>query len=322
MTQTEQVKLPELANSVKVVGTLKEVNLEIKPNKKDPSVKQIMGDIVVTVVDGQRINEHRVNLFAKETGKLFKGYKTIKDTYKSSDLVGSENADRVSVVGSISGNDYMNSEGELISTNRIRGLFVNRVEQKDIAKDPSLATDSAVAQVELVVTGFTEVLGQDDVPTGELYIKGFTVGYNNSIVELKKMVIGEDLAEAVRSMYPENSTGKLNFKMNNYVEVVERKKENFDVPGFGIQVDIGGTFDRYVNELRLIGGVPPYYDEREYTEENIKLAKQTRALHLEEIKNAVPATPPAKQADPNTFGQDPFSTTSATIDISDDDLPF
>lgn len=319
----QTVKLPELGNNVKIVGTLKEVNLEIKPNKKDPKVKQIMGDVVVTVIENNKVHEHKAQLFAKDSSKLFKGYKTIKDTYKPSDVYGTEDADRVSIVGSITGNDFMNGQGELISINKVRGLFVNRIEEKDIMKDASLANDMAVAQLELVVTGFQEIT-KDDVPTGEYKIGGFTVGYNESVTELKNMVIGADLADAVQSMYTDNSTGKLTFKMNNYVEVVEKKKDGFDeVPGFGVQVDIAGTVEKRVNELRVIGGVPPYYDERALDEDKIKLAKQVRALHLEEVKNAVPAAPPKTQTKPaGGFGDDPFAQPGQTIDIKDDDLPF
>jgi hypothetical protein len=332
---TEQKKLKELANAVRIVGTLKEINLEIKPNKKDPSVTQIMGDLVVLVKDKQnnRINEHKVKLFAKDSGKLFKGYKTIKETYRSIDQDGAEYADRISVTGSISGNDFMNQAGELISTNDIRGLFINRVDEQALSKDPSLAEDSAVAQIELVVNGIRPLTDREGVETGEYRIDGFTVGYNNGVTVLRNIVVGEDLADVINDNYSQNSTGKLTFAINHYVEVQEKPQSSLaEAGGFGVQVDIEGTVEKHVRELRVIGGFPPYYDERALEESDIQLAKQIRELRLQEIKNSVPSTP--VQTGQGGFGAnaqpgfgatptnaDPFANAGA-IDISDEDLPF
>lgn len=326
---SEQKKLHELANNVRIVGTLKEVNLEVKPNKNDPKVKQIMGTIVVLVEDKENncVHEHEVNLFAKDSSKLYKGYVTIMNEYKAADVVGKENADRIVVTGSIDENMYVGQDGTLKEFNRIRGLFVNRIDETAITRDPSLVNDSAIAQVEVVVENIRQLTDNDGIETGEYAIDAFTVGYNNSVVKLRNIVVGADLADVVTEHYEVNSTGKLTFAMNNYVELEERQEENpftSNQGGFGIQVDISsGPIKKYVRELRVIGGFPPYLDERALDEEDIKFAKQIRALKIQEVKNNVPATPPV-QTGVGGFGAnaDPFATNSQSIEISDDDLPF
>lgn len=303
-------KLRELENKLRIVGTLKEVNLQEKPTKKGDNA--IFGNIIVeTLIDG-KLSNHRVELFAKETGKLFKGYKTILTQFKDSDTVGKENADRVSVTGNIDGNDYVNQEGKLISGNRNRGLFINRVTDQDLR-------DEAVAQIELVVTNTREVMKNDE-PTGELYIDGFTVGYNDGVIELRNMIVGQDLADVISDNYEPNSTGKLTFEINNYVVMEEKPKDEAADTGFGQQVEMD-TFERRVRELRVIGGFPPHVDERAYELEDIQLAKKIRALHLQEVQST-PATPPVTQS--GGFGAPGFAAPngSAPIDISDDDLPF
>lgn len=313
---TDQRKLRELTNAVRITGTLKEMNLEVKPNKKDPTVKQIQGNIVVlSVVDG-KVNEHRVELFAKETSKLFKGYETVKNEYKSADVVGVENATRLTVTGSVDGNDYYGQDGQLREVNRVRGLFVNRVD------DPSIQ-DEAIAQIELVVKNLRPLTDREGIETGEYGIDAFTVGYNQSVIVLKNLIVGADLAEVITSNYQIGSTGKLTFNINNYAEVVE-KPVSADAGGFGIQVEIGDEVKNYVRNLKVVGGFPPYYDERAFEEEDIVLANRIRALHLQELANTA-ATPPAQSGGfGNTSFSKPAGSTAApgSVDISDDDLPF
>lgn len=316
---TEQRKLKELQNTVRITGTVKEINLEVKPNKKDPSVKQIQGNIVVQSIIGDKVNNHRVELIAKESSKLFKGYDTIRKEAKSIDVSGKEAATRVTVTGSIDGNDYVSQDGQLHETNRIRGLFVNRLEGEQAA-----VPDAAIAQIELVVTGFRPIV-KDEEETGEFTIDAFTIGYNSSVIKLQNLVVGTDLADVITENYEENSTGKLTFQINNYVEVVEKEVDPFEeaAGGFGVQVDLGNEVRNYTRNLKVIGGFPPYLDERALEDEDIVFAKQIRALKLQEVLNNVPATPPTQ---PGGFGNngfgDPFANDNKTIDISDDDLPF
>jgi hypothetical protein len=331
---SEQKKLRELSNNVRIVGTLKSIDLEVKPNKNDPSVKQIMGSITVMVEDkvNNRVHEHDINLFAKESSKLFKGYLTVKNEFKAADVVGAEHADRVQITGSIDENIYMGSDGKLKEFNRNRGLFVNRVDAKSLEKQPGLANDESLAQIEIVVENIRPLTDKEGIETGEYAIDAFTVGYNNGVTKLKNIVIGQDLADVITENYEVGSTGKLTFALNNYVELEELEQEQDPFAsqgGFGVTTDISnGPIKHYVRELRVIGGFPQYLDERALDEDDVKLAKQIRALKVQEIQNSVPATPQMNQAGKGGFGvnnSDPFAdpfTGAGQIDISDDDLPF
>lgn len=319
---SEQIVLKELLNSQRIVGTLKEMNLERKPNKKDPSKTQIQGNIVVMSEVAGKVSEHRIELFAFTTSKLAKGYETVMKEYKAADVVGKENATRVQVQGNIDINDYMGQDGQLRTMNRNRGVFVNRID------DPAIQ-DEALAQVELIITGVRPATDKEGLETGEYKLEGFTVGYNGTVIELKNIIVGEDLADVITEHYEVGATGKLTFAVNNYVEVVEgAPNENDGAAGFGMQVDLDNQVKNYVRELRVVGGFPPYFDERAYSEEQIDLAKKTRALKLQEIKNNVPATPPAGQGGFGVNGggtkptTDPFGGANGQIDIADDDLPF
>lgn len=327
----EQIKLRELANGVSISGVLKEVNLEIKPNKKDPRVKQIMGNIVVMVNDQVRgvIHEHEINLFAKEGGKLYKGYVTIMNEYKPADQYGAANADLVTVTGSLDENVYV-SNGTLKEFNRIRGLFVNRVD--------ALEKHEAVAQLEVYIQSISdrEVL-QDGVgvPNGELNITALTVGYNNSVSKIGKIVVPANLADVIRENYIVGSTGKLNFEIVNYVEQTKVEQDPMAASeGFGMQVEVS-TAKTYHRQFTVIGGFPPYYDERAISEDDARLMNQIRNVKIEEIKNSVPDTPPSTgvggfgNANPGFgatpgfgAGGDPFAANKGPIEVSEDDLPF
>lgn len=335
---TEQKKLRELQNNIRIIGTLKSVDLEVKPNKKDPTVKQIIGSITVMVEDHKKnvVHEHDVNIFAKQSSKLYKGYVTIMNDFKAADDVGKENADRVSVVGSISENMYLGNDGKLKQFNQNRGLFINRIEEKDIQKDPSLGQDSSLAQVEVVIENIKQLTDKEGIETGEVGIEAFTVGYNDSVTKLKDIVVGQDLVDIITENYSVGNTGLLTFELINYVEIEEaEQKDPFEGQegGFGVQVDISqGPIKKYVRQLRVIGGFPPYFDERALEEDDIRLAKQIYELKVQETMSATPSTPPMNQQGMGGFGtnaqtgssiqNDPFATGSGPVEISEDDLPF
>lgn len=329
---TEQKKLRELQNDIKIVGTLKEVNLEIKPNKKDPTQLQIMGDIVIIQQDkvNNRINEHVVKLFAKKSGKLFKGYETVLNDFNASEAAGVTT--RVVVTGNLNENMYMGgTDNSLKQFNQLRGLFINRIDEKMLANDPSLHEDSAIAQLEILVSGVRPVTDKDGIETGEYNVYGYTVGYENSVHNIHDIVVGEDLADVITEHYETDATGKLTFAINNYVELEEAEEQEF-VPeegGFGVQVDISsGPIKRYKRELRVIGGFPAYFDDKAYDEDEIKFIKQIYDLRVQTTKTSVPSTPPqaggfGTNATPQQgFNVDPFGASTGPIEISDDDLPF
>lgn len=280
--------LKEGQNNVEIIGTVKKINIEEKVSKKGKEM--IMGDVIIEVKDGNKINNIKVKLLSMKMNKkgeisgLFKGYKTVKDEWK----VG----DRARVTGSISINEYYGGDGELRSFNEVRGLFLNRLEGED-AKKP----DKSIATVEMVIEGMTSELDEENIPTGNLEVEAFTVGYNSAIIPLKNMIITEALATTFQNMYVPGTTGKITFKINNYAEVTKEEVAPEAQAGFGATERVeDNVVTNYNNNLEIIGGDLPYNDGvNEYSQKEIQQAQRNRQLALQELKqqNSAPDTPQA-----------------------------
>src|SRR5699024_5943973 len=132
-------------NNVEVIGTVKKINIEEKLSQKTGR-PMIIGDVIVEVKDGDKVNNIKCKLFSfklKKDGKengLYKGYKTVKEDYQ----VG----DRVRVNGNLEINEYYNQSGSLISFNEIKAVFFNRLESEEGNR-----ADKAIATIETVIEG-------------------------------------------------------------------------------------------------------------------------------------------------------------------------
>ena len=273
-------------NNLQLVGTLKTKEVKYGLTNGEPNISLSL--TISSEVDG-KIHENRVRFWAKESSKLYKSYKTVADEYKSIDEHGSELADLVRVTGSLEMNEYVSkADGELKTVNNLRGVFVNRLEDKTMKQEVG-------AVVECVVLGYTDEISKEGTPTGRKKVNLYTVGYNNSVHELQKVFVPADLSQAFTRLYQPNSTGKLFIKVNNYVEV-EQKQEaaQSQTLGFGVQLDNmpNNVVKNFVNELTIIGGQQPETINK-YTMEEIAEMKKLRELARQEKMQAtpVPQTP-------------------------------
>jgi len=292
MTTATTQQLKQLNNTVEIVGLLKNKNLEVKQSTKDGVTKNyITGTLTVEVKDEakQRVHNHTVRVYFTEGTKLYKGIETVNREYKDKDTFGEEFADLVKITGELEGNDYYNQAGELVSNNQIKGVFFKRLDQPT----PHFAN----ASVECVVENFLPEMGKDSIPTGNLGVNLFTIGYGNKVSVLQKVVIGPELADAFSNMYQPNSTGRLLFALNNYATVSEKVQAQ-PTHGFGAQNNISNTVTNWTNNVEIIGGDIPNVNG--LTPEEIALAKQIRNLKLQEVKEKAqaPSTPPT----PTGFG--------------------
>lgn len=288
-------QLRQLQNSVEVVGTLKSKELEVKVSKKGN--RYMSGNLVVQSVVDNKVNETKIKVFIMESSKLFKGINTVKEEYKTIDDNGSKEADRIKVTGELTLNEYYNSQGNLVQFNEVKGVFFNRL---DAANDQP---DKAIASIETVVESFVEKLDKDQLPTGEYSVNAFTVAWGNEVVEMKNVVIGSELADAFMNLYQPGSTGRLSFKLNNYVEIEEKQEEVQQAPthGFGSTETVDGSniIKNYTNNIEIIGGDMPFFGTKEYTPEEIQTAKQVRNLKLQSLQQPAADTPPTNTG----FGQ-------------------
>jgi hypothetical protein len=295
-------KLPQLANSVEIVGTLKSMDLAIKESKNKKNY--VKGKVTVLVREADKVHEHEIDIFQMESSKLFKGIKTMMNEYKSIDTHGEE-ADRIRVTGEVEINEYYNKEDELKSFNQIKGVFFNRLDETNDTED------KAVAVIEVVVKGFTPKVIEETGEIEHYTVNAFTIGYGEKIVELKRAIISDELAGPMQDLYHENSTGRLEFKLNRYAEQKQVEKQEAPVSmghGFGKEITVETTrvFERTVNNYEITGGDVPFEDEKALSEEQIADAARKLALSREELKanrgTKAPDTPAAAAKKPTGFG--------------------
>ena len=274
-----------LSNTVEVVGTLKSKELEVRVAKKSGK-RYMSGKIVVaSKVDG-KLNEQQIRVFIMESSKLFKGIETVKNEYSSIEEVGATQADRIRVTGELDFNQYYNRDGKLVQFNEIKGVFFNRLDETDETQDRAIAT------IDTVVESFVDKMDADGLPTGEKEVKAFTVAWGNNVIELKNTIVKEELAESMQNLYQPGSTGKLSFKLNNYVEVEETQVEVAPTHGFGSQeIAEGSVAKNFVNNIEIIGGQVPYFGSIEYTPQEIEQAHKARDLKLQTLQAPAPTTP-------------------------------
>lgn len=284
--------LREAANAVEVVGTVKKVDLETKVSAKSGK-EMIIGSILMEVKENaERIHNIKVKIFSMKLNKqgaisgLYKGYETVKNEWKP--------GDRAKITGSITLQEYYSRSGAIVSFNEVKGLFCNRLEEGDQTPDKAIAT------VEMVVKGMTPEIDADQIPTGNLVVDAFTVGYNSTIIPLTDLIITGDLGQQFQGMYGPNTTGKITMKINNYATVAKEAAPAV-THGFGSTEAVEDTIVKdYTSNLEIIGGDLPYHDGvNEYTPENIAQADTNRQLALQQLQQnaSAPATPTA-----NGFG--------------------
>ncbi|UDY80679.1 hypothetical protein [Geobacillus phage GR1] len=315
--ENQNIELRQLQNNVEIVGTLKSKELEVKTSKKGN--RYMSGKLVIVSKFDGKIQEQNVRVFIMESSKLFKGIETVKNEYKSIEEHGEENADRIRVTGELTLNEYYNKQGNLVQFNEVKGVFFNRLDAENDQPD------KAIASIETVVENFVEKLDKDQLPTGAYEVRGFTVGWGNEVIELKNVVIGEELAQAFMDLYQPGSTGRLTYKLNNYVEVEEKEEEVQQAPthGFGSTetVETSNVIRNFVNNIEIIGGDMPFLGSKEYTPEEIENAKRVRNLKLQELQQPAPEVPQTNTG----FGQGAPSPqdidNQMPTGMGDDDMP-
>lgn len=287
--------LRQAQNNAEVIGTVKRVEIEEKMSKKNEPI--ILGHVIVEVKDGDRVNNIKCRLFSKKYKKdgnengLYKGYKTVKDEY--------EKGTRVQVNGELVCNEYYNQQGNLISFNEMKAVFFNRLEDE--------RQDKAIVTLEAVIEGMTsEINTETQIPTGNLEVDAFSVGYNGTIIPLQNLIIGQSLATTFQNMYVPGSTGRLTMKINNYAELVEEEIPTQSA-GFGSAERVeSNVVNDYVNNLEIIGGDLPYNDGvNNYSPAEIEQAHRVRELALQQMKENASAAP-TPQAH-NGFGSNGMS---------------
>ena len=248
-------------------------------------------------------SEHKVKMFSNKLtkdgkiSKLYESTMTIANDYKSADVVGIENADKVHVnQGEVSTNRYVSKSGELIEQTQISTKFCNRHESGDF---------NPRAQFSLVGVVDSVALKTDEDGEAELIKIKLNVpkGYNKQIEQIEVVVREKSAFEYIMDSFQKWEVVKVGGHIINKVEV---KQEKVEEVGFGSIPELKSSTVR-VRELLVSGGnlLEGMNEQQFYTQEEIQEGLRILNQKIVEIKSK-PATQPtipqfdfSPQATPN-----------------------
>lgn len=274
-------------NNVKIEGILSEVDLNYGSFKKKTTgetINSIGGTIKIQVnqnINGETVMlEVPVHMFSSElTNKgtknpAYQNIEKIKNEFTSIAAAGGvQGADAVRITGaSISMNEFVGRNGEVVSYPRITASFATKISQTEMKPE---ATFSAT----FVVGKKTPEVDKDGVETGRYKITGVLPQYGGKVDVVEFITANPKVIEAINQYWSENDTvsaiGRLNF--SSHKETVLKEVD------FGEPQEQVRTYS--VSELVITGGsAAPMDGERAYDMSEIKDALVDRNARLEKMK--------------------------------------
>ena len=255
------------------------------------------------------VSEHRVKMFSNKLtkdgniSKLYESTLTIANDYKSADVVGMENADKVHITqGELGVNRYVSKTGDLVEVSQISAKFANRHENGDFT-----------ARAEFSVVGVVDSVAQKTNEEGEVELLKVKLnvprGYNNQIEQIEIVVREPNAFEYIIDNFQKWEVVKMGGVLVNKVETVEAKTETV---GFGSMPKLETKTIR-TRELLATGGhvMEGMNEQQFYTQEEIQEGIKLLNQKIVEIKSK-PMSQPSVQA-PTGFGGAMGNTGSQVI---------
>ena len=302
---TQEVARRQGDNKFIIIGTLKKI--DASEISKDGQ-KAISLTLTVASKVGDKVHENKIQLYAKENSKLYKGYVTIKNEYK-------EGKDRVSIECSLEKSIFKSNSGEIVENRKLRGIFCKRVEDEVIK-------DQVGGILECVPISITDEI-KSDGPTGRKIVKVIHPGYNNS-VHMFDLVLQKEAATEFSRMYTIGCTAQFVVNVNRYVIIDEEKVKAQAAPlFFGQALDVmpDASVESWVNELVIVGGrQPKMQGDGAYTQAEIIEMQRANELTIEKLRSQ--NNMPPKNTQPTAFGYDPFVNQDMSAPMFDNDMPF
>lgn len=318
--------LKALKNEVVIIGRLKQVNLEEDTDRNGN--ERIKGDVIVQVKEKDKEHDIKLDVYSRKykndgnINGLYEGYKKVQDEYiPVQNVEDPKEADLVKIQGELGLREYVSQDGKHITFNNLRAKFFNRVDKDQVIRERG---PKAIANVEVVIEGFKDIIDEEGLPTGGKKVNMFNVDFFGTLNDRSKPIIPiecvleEDLADTFENLYDKHDTGKLTLKINNYAEEVDDEEVEKEISGFGVTEELEEKVSkRFVNNLQIIGGSEPYQNGREYDEEMIKEAKKWRKKALDQLESGY--VPQEK----NAFGEgsQPKKEEPKKEEVSEDSIP-
>ena len=313
------MELNELKKDAKIIGKAKEIT-KVRQGKSKKSGKAYIAYNLIVMVENKAkgiVDEIKVEFFSMEGNAPNKSQLKFFEEGKTVVADGYDNADIVDIVGNLSFNEYVSkSSNKYVFFNSLNGVFIHRLGEE--GKDTK---HKAVANVETVITDISDKLNEEDLPTGEKVLQGFTIGYSEEIIPIKDAIVPGVLAESFSKVYKPNQTATLTYQFVNRAIVEDDSQEPDEeeevIPAFGSVADIetkGKVFTKYDTRTLLVGGLKPYDDDFALSQDEIDYAKELRTKKETEVKNTVPMSA-------SDYPEPPKDETPKQTGFGSDDIP-
>jgi hypothetical protein len=265
-------------NKINLVGKLLDVSFGEGKTSDNRDYRRASLTIRVTQTYGghEETSEIPVSIFATHytsAGKLNSGWKSIEDlhNFKSVQDVGMDNADKIRITGSsISENNFVSRNGQLINGWQIRGMFVSGATTEEVA---SFIND-------IFIMDMHEELDRNDEPTGRLVIKGGLVQYGGKLDVLEYIVEQPEAVEYISSHWNVNDTVTVRGRIR-----VTSQEEKHSASESSWGEELPETSTRMVRELIITrGSDEPFDEDFAYDAVEIKKAFNERKARLEQMQ--------------------------------------
>ena len=299
-------------NRFEVVGTLKSMNL-IQDTKNGIGI--VRGNMIIEVVDGEKINNIDINVYAPETfskgtkNRAYPGLITAMNEYKAIDDYGREEANVVSASGQDSYNVYSTKDGDKRESNRLQLSFISRQDKN--------AEQKAILQVKAVIMGYDEEFNQDGEPNGMTKINAINIGYGERINKLVGLKVSNELG--MDNFFQVGDVANLSVNIENYATVSETKTDS--TAAFGNFIPVVRT-STYTRQLLVSGG--SYTEEEPFQPEDFEAIQSgltqswLEAQQRNKDKNNTPTQ--AAFGKVSSSNSNPFNATETQVKTAD--LPF
>ena len=264
-----------------VIGIISEMNLKVNT---DTEGKEYIGGTVKIKTDETNtvVTDVKVNKVTKDgkENKTYDGWLRRMAEYKSIADVGVDEATIVHIKkGQLRPNKYINKEtGREVQGVRYSANFMNKVD-RTYTEDGKL---DITFKAEFHVTGYIQSIIDEfnkEEETGRLILNLQVPTFNS--IEPLKLIVPENLADAVKDMWEMGATVDVDGKIINRAIVTEKVIKR------AIGDDLHETSTEYVNELLMTGGSEAYEEEFAYKEEAIRKAMADKQIALDEAKAKV-----------------------------------
>lgn len=315
------MELNELKRDIKVIGKAKEI-VNVRQGEAKSSGRKYLAYTLVVMVENEKngtVDDIKVDFFAMDETSPYKSQSKFLEQGKTVAIDGYDSADLVNIVGQLELEEYVNKKGNHVQFNKLQGAFIHRLEED--------MRHRAVANAETVITEISDKLNDDDLPTGEKIINGFTIGYREEVVIIKDAIVPTSLAEDFAKIYKPGQTAMLTYQFINRAVGTkpdqQEQEEEAPTAAFGAVADIKAgkpKFTDYDTRTLVIGGLPAYDEDLALTKDEIEHALEVRKQKEAEVVNSQHASPaPAKTEKPKQ-SDNPWGDNNG-FGSSDDDVP-